>query len=117
MSHYPQDETMNDNGPECPNCGFMFSTEEGQFYPSGSEEYFENEECPECEMKLNISVSTTYTWTIEHPQMCVVKGYHVPYINKEYKKHECLYCQQKLRCKCELHDRCKHQLITEGEKK
>ena len=115
MSHYPTDETSSDSGPECPNCGHEFSTDDGQYYPRGMEETFEDEECPECGIKLDISVSTTVTWNIEHPQKCVIKGYHVPFISPEYNKHECLYCNTPLTCDCTLHDRCTHNLKTKEE--
>jgi hypothetical protein len=111
---FPTEDTHSDDGPICPNCGHQFDTSDGDYYPSGMEATFEDEECPECGIHIDISVSTSFTWQVEHPQHCSVRGYHSPYVNVTdnpiTNKHECLYCQTPLTCDCTLHDHCTHNL-------
>lgn len=111
MSYYPTDETMSDDAPVCPNCGGKFSTDDGDYYPGyGSDATFEDEECGDCGIKVDIYVEMSPTWSITHPNQCEVKGYHVPYISEKHNKHHCLYCSTPLTCDCKLQDECKHNL-------
>jgi hypothetical protein len=113
MSYYPTEETFNEPQPICPNCGHEFDTSEGDYYPKGSEEDFEAT-CPDCDLELVIWASTEVTWTIAHPDQCLIKGYHVPYFSEEHNKHECLYCRAPLTCSCTLHEQCTHNLKVEA---
>lgn len=103
MSYYPQPDTYEDQ-PTCPGCGYVWSTDDGGFYDENGYDL----ECPECELKLFCSPSVSWTFSIEHPNQCLVKGYHVPFISEEHNKHECLYCHVPLTCDCTLHDHCTH---------
>jgi hypothetical protein len=116
-TEYPMSETYSSDQPICPNCGHEFDTDEGAFYPSfGLDEDFEDVECPDCEIKLDFSVSLSPTWSIEHPKKCLIRGYHTPYISEEHDKHECLYCHTPLSCDCTLHDHCTHDPELQKDK-
>lgn len=111
MSFYPTDSTYDDK-PTCPNCGYEWDADyETVSYDDGGTVELE---CPDCGLELTCTTSVTYNFEIAHPSQCIVKGYHVPYVNISdnpiTNKHECLYCQQPLTCDCELHDHCTHNL-------
>lgn len=111
LSTYPIDETYETVCPICPNCGYEFSTDDGAYYPKlSSEEEFE-EDCPGCGLHLTIFANIHVTWSIEHPRVCDVKGYHIVFINHSGKK-SCLYCRKPLRCKCESLAKCHHGGVT-----
>lgn len=105
MSHYPTPYTY-DDVPTCPGCGYEWEADyETVSYDDGGTTDLE---CPDCGMRLECTTHVSYNFEIAHPKQCAVKGYHVPYINEKYSKHECLYCHRPLTCDCKLHDRCKH---------
>ena len=107
MSHFPTDSTYDDK-PVCPGCGYEWDTDDPSFY---DENGFE-ETCPDCDLKLFIQPSCSWSYSIEHPNQCEVRRHHVPWINEEYNKHECLDCHTPLTCDCTLHDKCTHNLKT-----
>lgn len=107
MSAFPTDSTYDDK-PVCPGCGHEWETDEPEFF---DENGFETT-CPDCDLKLTINPSCSWSYSIDHPNQCEVRGHHVPWINAEYEKHECLDCQTPLTCDCTLHDKCTHNMKT-----
>ena len=57
-------ETYSIYGPQCPKCGFTFTTDEPFYF---NEQNYTEDECPECDTTFKVEVyhSTSWTCTIE----------------------------------------------------
>jgi hypothetical protein len=104
MGYYPTHETLMEDKPTCPNCGSVYEIDgERGFYDDGNTITIE---CGDCEMELVVEVNVSYSYTIQHPQHCSVRGYHT----RNSHRNNCLFCQQPLSCSCDLYDKCTHDL-------
>ena len=50
-------EVRNNNGPECPNCGYVEDASDGDFYNES-----DRIECSRCEYDYNMRLHIVYTW-------------------------------------------------------
>ena len=53
--------TYSTNGPECPNCGFTFTPDDGYYY----EPRYTKDECPECGCMFSVEVHHSVAWACE----------------------------------------------------
>lgn len=101
---YPQDDTWNEKGLECPGCGYVHEAADmdGAIYPrsGGIEHEIEEFECESCGLIFDGHVEFTPHWTAEHPRKCDVKGYHI--VTERKGERRCLYCDIELTCDCEI---------------
>jgi hypothetical protein len=58
----PDTESYSTDGPQCPQCGFTFTPDEGHYFDEAA---YTEDACPECYTTFKVEVHHSVSWTCE----------------------------------------------------